>query len=79
MPGKFLTRDAIVDLVKSEERTNSIQRREGLTLHPVRATKCGCSTPGCGGWHSILTDRTIPTPEECDVILKMEKASRKSG
>jgi len=78
MAGKFLVRGAIVDLIKSEERTNSIQKREGLTKHPIRATKCGCSTPECGGWHSILTDRTIPTPEECASILKDEKAGRKS-
>ena len=77
MTGKFLVRAAIVDLIKSEERTNSLQKRDGLTKHPVRTTKCGCSTPECGGWHNILTDRTIPTAEEADSILKEEKARRK--
>jgi hypothetical protein len=79
MTGKFLVRAAIVDLIKSRERTNSIQKRDGLTKHPIRATKCGCSTPDCGGWHSILTERTIPTAEQCDSILKEEKAKRKQG
>lgn len=79
MTGKFLVRAAIVDLIKSRGRTNSIQKRDGLTAHLIRATKCGRSTPECGGWHSILTERTIPTAEECDSILKAKKARRKQS
>lgn len=79
MTGKFLTRAAIVDLIKSQERTNRIQKRDGLTTHPIRATKCGCSTPEWGSWHSILTERTISTAVQCDSILKEEKAKRKQA
>ena len=37
MTGKFLRRGAIVDTIKSEHRTNAIQKRDGLTMHPVTA------------------------------------------
>jgi len=77
MAGKFLKRGAIIDLIKSEERTNAIQKRNGLTAHPVRATVCGCPDPDCGGWHTIITERTIPTVQECTTILKQDKAKRK--
>lgn len=79
MVGKFLKRAAIVDLIKSEERTNSIQKRDGLTMHPIRAIVCGCPDPSCGGWHDIITERTIPTEEECTLILKEEKEKRKQA
>ena len=41
MPWKFLKRGAIVDVIKSQERTNAIQKRDGLsqrarTLHGMR-------------------------------------------
>ena len=79
MAGKFLPRGALVDLIKSRERTNAIQRRDGLTQHPVRTTVCGCPDPNCGGWHRIITEVTIPAPDDCKSILKMEKAKRKRG
>ena len=77
MAGKFLEHGALVDVKKSEERTNALQKREGLTHHPVRFTTCGCPDPNCGGWHTILTDRTIPTPKECDEILMRDNEARK--
>jgi hypothetical protein len=78
MAGKFLRRGAIVDLIKSRERTNAIQKRGGFTRHPVRRTVCGCPDPDCGGWHRIITEVTEPTDEECVSLLKQEKATRKN-
>lgn len=69
MAGKFLRRGAIIDTIKSEQRTNAIQKREGLMRHPVTATSCGCPDPNCGCWHTIRTDRTIPTDAECAALL----------
>jgi hypothetical protein len=78
MAGQFLKRGAIIDTIKSEERTNAIQKREGLTNHPVRFTVCGCPDPNCGGWHTIVTERNLPTDEECVTILKNNKKMRNS-
>jgi hypothetical protein len=75
--GKFLQRVALIDLRKSEERTNAIRNREGLTAHPVLTTLCGCPDPDCGGWHRIITEVTVPTAEECVQILKAEKSKRR--
>ena len=78
MAGKFWSRGALVHLIKSQERSNAIQKRDGLTRHPVRTTVCGCTDPDCGGWHTILTDRNVPTEDECRSILQHEKAKRKA-
>lgn len=82
MAGKFLRRGAIVDTIKSEHRINAIQRRKGLTSHPVTVTSCGCPDPNCGCWHTIQEARTIPTPEQAaaDLLAANEKrnASKKS-
>lgn len=78
MAGKFLRRDAIIDTIKSEERTNAIQKRNGLTRHPVRVTSCGCPDPSCGAFHVIETDRLIPSPEECAARLAEDNKRRKS-
>ena len=77
MSNPFLGRAAIVDIIKSRERTNAIQKREGLTEHPVRFTVCGCPDPNCGGWHTIETDRKVPTPDECAQILQADSSARK--
>ena len=77
MPGKFLKRGAIVDVIKSQERTNAMQKRDGLSKHPVRFTVCGCPDPNCGGWHTIVTDRQVPTADECEVLLRTKPS--KSG
>jgi hypothetical protein len=78
MAGKFLGRDAIIDTIKSEERTNAIRKRSGLVRHPIRATSCGCPDPACGVFHVIDTDRTIPTPEECAARLVVDNQRRQS-
>jgi hypothetical protein len=75
----FLGRAALVDFIRSRERTHAIQKREGLTNRPVRFTICGCPDPGCAGWHTIVMDRSIPTPAECEAILKAHNRARKSG
>ena len=77
MSKPFLGRGAIVDAIKSRERTNSRQKREGLTEHPVRFTVCGCNDPNCAGWHTIETDRTVPSPEQCVEILRADNQARK--
>ena len=77
MAGKYLRRGAIVDTIKSEHRTNAIQKREGLTQHPVTVTSCGCPDPNCGCWHTIQTERTIPTPEQAVERLVKDKKLRK--
>ena len=75
MSGKFLQRGAIVDTIKSEERTNAIQKRNG-THHPVRVTSCGCPDPNCGAWHTVIEERMLPTAEEATATLKSRKAAR---
>jgi len=77
MVGKYMRRGAIIDTLKSEERTNAIQKRQG-TRHPVRVTVCGCPDPNCGAWHTILEDRVLPTAEEAALTLKAAKAARAS-
>jgi hypothetical protein len=78
MAGKFLKRDAIIDSVKSEQRTNAVRKRRGLTRHPIRGASCGCPDPGCGAFHWIDTERTIPTAEAADAALAADKAVRKA-
>jgi hypothetical protein len=77
MSRPFLSRSAIVDIIKSKERTNAIQKREGQTDRPVRFTVCGCPYPNCGGWHTIETDRFTPSSEECAAIIKVDNSTRK--
>ena len=77
MAGKFMRRNAIIDTIKSEERTNAFQKREGLTQHPVHATVCQCPDPNCGAWHEIITERTLPTEEECEEIIKKNNKNKK--
>jgi hypothetical protein len=79
MAGKFLKRDAIIDSVKSEHRTNAIRRRQGLTRHPITAHSCGCPDPGCGAFHLIRTERTIPTADEAEATLAADKKTRKAA
>ncbi|MGZ0079703.1 hypothetical protein [Methylomonas sp. YC3] len=78
MSRPFLGRSAIVDIIKDKERTNAIQKREGLTNHPVRFTVCGCPDPNCGGWHTIEMNRTVPSSGECEALLKADNVERKS-
>jgi hypothetical protein len=78
MTGKFLKRDAIIDTIKDEERTNAIQKRNG-TRHPVRATSCGCPDENCGAFHTILKDMLLPTPDEAASTLKARKAVQREA
>ena len=78
MAGKFLSRDAIIDTVKSEERTNAIRKRNGLERHPIRAFSCGCPDLGCGAFHTIDKDAIIPTPSECTARLLEDNRRRRS-
>jgi len=77
MAEEFLGPGALADIRRSEEHTNSIQRREGLTQHPVRLVICGCPDPNCGGWHVIERDRLIPTAAQCAEIIAQDNKVRK--
>lgn len=79
MAGKFLTRDAIIDSVKSEHRTNALRKRRGQTCHPITAHSCGCPDPSCGAFHLIRTERIIPTAAEANAALATDKAVRKAS
>jgi len=74
--GKFLRRDAIVELIRSEDRTNGIQRRNGKIRYHVDTVLCGCPADDCGGWHTIREARPLPTADEADTILKSRKRDR---
>jgi hypothetical protein len=78
MAGKYLQRDAIIDTIKSEHRTNAIRKRSGLTRHPIRAVSCGCPDEICGAFHQIRTERLIPTSAEAVASLVADKAVRKA-
>ena len=69
---------AIVDVIKSQERTNAVLKRDGLTDRPVRFTACGCPDPNCGGWHTILVDRTLPSEADCVETIQANNKARKS-
>jgi hypothetical protein len=69
MSRPLLGRSAIVDTIESKERTNAIQKREGLTEHPVRFSVCG--------WHTIETNRKVPSQDECAEMLKADNSARK--
>jgi hypothetical protein len=77
MAGKYLKRGAIIDTLKSEQRTNAVRKRAGLTAHPITVTSCGCPDPNCGAWHTIETERIIPKTDECKLILATGKKRRK--
>jgi len=67
--GKFLKRNAIVDLVKSNDKTNSLQARNGGPRYHVDTIVCGCPDDNCGGWHAIRMDRPLPSSKEADETL----------
>lgn len=72
MAGKFLTRNAIVNTIKSQERVNSQQKRNGTNNHD-RAFACQCPDPDCGAFHTVDDERPLPTRQQCDEILKNHK------
>lgn len=69
MSGKFLKRNAIVDAIKSEEKTNSMQGRKGDRRYHVDTVPCGCPDDNCGAFHLVRTDRPLPSPSEADATL----------
>ena len=77
MSRPFLSRSAIVDVIKSEERMNSIQKRNG-TDHPVRFTVCGCPDPNCGSRLRIVRTgkRRFSHAETTAVPLPSESEQR---
>lgn len=77
MSRPFLGRAALTDIIKSQERTNSIQKREGLSNHPVTFTVCGCPGPRYGGWHTIRIDRLVSSEADCDAIIEADNSTRK--
>jgi hypothetical protein len=79
MAGKFLKRGAIVDVIRSAERINAIQRRTGLLDRAVRFTTCGCPDPACGGWHTIDLARTRLTAQEYDALIRVDNKARASA
>jgi hypothetical protein len=79
MAGKFLKRGAIVDVIRSAERINAIQRRTGLLDRAVRFTTCGCPDPACGGWHTIDLARPRPTAQEYAALIRVDNKARASA
>ena len=72
MPGKFLTPGEIADLKRSQEKTNSLQKRQGTTEFHTELTVCGCPDPNCGGWHTIDTERPLPSENTAKQLLKAD-------
>lgn len=79
MVGKFLERDAIIDTIKSEERTNARQNRSGKPKHHVGVTSCGCPDPNCGAFHTIELERPLPTEQEALETLRKNRQNRKAS
>lgn len=69
MSGKFLKRNAIIDTIKSEEKMNSMQARDGGTRYHVDTVACGCPDDNCGAFHVKRTDRPLPSRSEADATL----------
>jgi hypothetical protein len=77
MAGKFLKRNAIIDTLKSAEKVNSIQARQGKERYHVDTVPCGCPDDNCGAFHLVRTDRPLPSPAEADeTLLARRRATR---
>lgn len=80
MVGKFLKRDAIIDTLKSAEKVNSIQARQGKGRYHVDTVPCGCPDDNCGAFHIVKTDRPLPSATEADAtLLARRRAKRGRG
>ncbi len=79
MTGKFLKRGAIIDTIKSEERMNALQRRAGKTKHHVDVVSCGCPDENCGAFHILRSERPLPSREEAEQTLLVNRQQRKSA
>lgn len=72
MAGKFMNRNAIINTIKSQERVNAQQKRDGTNFH-VEAVVCQCSDPDCGAFHRIDTERPLPSRAESEKAIKQHK------
>lgn len=77
MAGKFMNRNAVINTIKSQERMNAQQTREGSNNH-VHATICQCSFPDCGAFHTADENRPLPTIDKCDKIIQSHKKNDKT-
>lgn len=75
--GKFLQRGAIIDTLKSEERTNALQRRSGQTRYHVHVVSCGCPDENCGAFHRVDNTRPLPSEAEANQTLARDHRQRK--
>lgn len=78
MSGKFLKRNAIIDTLKSVEKVNSIQAREGKERYHVDTIPCGCPDDNCGAYHIVRTDRPLPSPTEANATLLVRRREKRS-
>lgn len=77
MSGKFLTPGEIADLKRSQDKVNSLQKREHTTEFHTELTVCGCPDPNCGGWHTVVKSRPLPNPHKAEEILKADNKRKK--
>jgi hypothetical protein len=77
MAGKFLKRNAIIDTLKSAEKVNSIQARQGKERYHVDTVPCGCSDDNCGAFHIVRTDRPLPSATEADSTLLAQRRAKR--
>lgn len=70
MAGKFLNARGMQDSILSERAANSGRRRRKQFRHPVHAYKCSCSSPACGAGYYVDDRVTVPTPDECKMLMK---------
>ena len=78
MSGKFLKRNAIIDTLKSAEKMNSMQARNGSTRHHVETVPCGCPDDNCGAFHLLRSDRPLPSPSEADATLLERRRGKRA-
>ena len=70
MTGKFLTPGEMADLKRSQDKTNTAQKRDGTTEFHTDLIVCGCPDPNCGGWHAVDINRPLPNEEMAKQLLK---------
>lgn len=75
--GKFLKRGAIIETIKSEERTNALQCRSGQTRYHVDVVSCGCPDDNCGAFHRVHKNRPLPSGADADQTLASDQRQRK--
>lgn len=78
MSGKFLTPGEMADLKRSQDKVNSLQKRESSTGFHTELTVCGCPDPNCGGWHTVVTSRPLPSTDAAIELLKADSKRKTS-